>query len=162
MEIVMRTGIFVAALLFGCTETEKETAATDTGQDTDDEQGSLDSADTAEDEDPVEELGDSPMITDVEGAFGYYQGIGDIIEIHIYYLDQQDDLFNATLYLSYSTSGESNSYTIPIDGAQALLEDGEVVVMFSDVSTSQTYDFTLQLEDLAGNLSNEETLQVSD
>ena len=157
----MRMTLLFLALLVGCTETDKDEESRNVDSDDSSvEQGPLEPEDSGQDEQP-EELGDSPSITNLEGFFTYYQGIGDIIEIHVYYADQQDDLLNATLHLSYSTSGESNSYSIPIDGAQALLEPGEVVVMFTDVNTSQEYDFTLQLQDLAGNLSNEETLLVS-
>ena len=155
--------ILLAMFYGGCYDTEKDVLEpTAPATEVEEEQGQVESDpdDTSTQEEEVTPT-DTPQITSAEGFFTTYQGVGDIIEIHIAYVDAQDDLLDGVLYLSYSTSGESNSYQIPIDGAQALLDDGEVIVLFTDVNTSQTYDFTVQLEDVAGNQSEQEDFTVS-
>ena len=161
----MKERILLGILLggLGCSETEKEISnPTDGNQQVEEDQGEVeqDPQDTSVADDEVIPT-DAPQITSVSGFFTTYQGVGDIVEIHISYVDAQDDLLDGILYLSYSTSGESNSYQIPIDGAQALLDDGEVIVLFTDVNTSLEYVFTVQLEDVAGNQSEQEDVTVS-
>ena len=87
--------------------------------------------------------------------FSTYQGSGDVIEIHAMYSDPQDDLLNGLAYVSYTSDAGSENFTIPIDGTNAFLEEGEVSIIFKDVDTNVSYDFTVSLEDLAGNRSNE-------
>jgi hypothetical protein len=102
---------------------------------------------------------DAPLISGVDAFFTEYEGQGDLIEVHIYYTDTQDDIEGGTLALSYSNSDTSGSDSISLDSenASANLEEGEVTVLFANVDTSQDYQFRVRLQDVAGNQSNEYT-----
>ena len=102
---------------------------------------------------------DAPLISGVDAFFTEYEGQGDLIEVHVYYSDTQDDIEGGTLALSYSNSDTSGSDNISLDreNASSNLEEGEVSVLFANVDTSQDYQFRVRLQDLAGNQSNEYT-----
>jgi hypothetical protein len=92
---------------------------------------------------------DAPVITNVSTFFNNYQGIGDVIEVHVNYEDEQDDLLNGFLVVSYS-GGEQD---IPIDNESAVLETGEVVALFDGVDIETEYTFVVSLKDASGNQS---------
>ena len=92
---------------------------------------------------------DAPFITDLSIFFNSYQGIGDVIEVHIMYEDQQDDLLNGVAIVSYSGGGGE----IPIDNESAMLEEGEITILFDGVDTASDYSFTVALRDASGNES---------
>ncbi len=100
---------------------------------------------------------DAPFITQLDAYFSNFQGLGDVLEVHAMYTDVQDDLENGLAYVAYSSPSGSENFTVPIDGTNALIEEGEITIVFQDVDTNSTYDFTVSLEDAAGNRSNEET-----
>ena len=102
---------------------------------------------------------DAPLISGADAFFSEYEGQGDIIEVHIYYSDSQDDIEGGTLALSYSNSETTGTDSISLDSsnASALLEEGEVTVLFANVDTSLDYQFRLRIKDAAGNQSNEYT-----
>lgn len=92
---------------------------------------------------------DAPVITGVSTFFNSYQGIGDVIELHVNYEDPQDDLLNGFVLVSYSGGTDD----IPIDNTSAVLETGEITVLFDSVDTSTSYTFTVALRDASGNES---------
>lgn len=92
---------------------------------------------------------DAPVITNVTTFFNSYQGIGDVIELHVNYEDEQDDLLNGFAVVSYSGGGGE----IPIDNESAMLEDGEITILFDGVDTASDYSFTVMLRDASGNES---------
>lgn len=102
---------------------------------------------------------DAPLISGVDAFFTEYEGQGDLIEVHVYYTDAQDDIEGGEMTLSYSNDDTSGTDTVSLDSenASANLEDGEVTVLFSNVDTAQDYQFRIRLQDLAGNQSNEYT-----
>ena len=102
---------------------------------------------------------DAPLISGVDAFFTEYEGQGDLIEVHIYYSDTQDDIEGGALALSYSNSDTSGTDSISLDSenASANLESGEITVLFANVDTSQDYQFRVRLSDVAGNQSNEYT-----
>lgn len=105
------------------------------------------------------ENGDAPLILGVDAFFTEYEGQGDLIEVHVYYEDAQDDVEGGSMALSYSNEDTSGTDDISLDAsnASANLEDGEVTVLFSNVDTAQDYQFRVRLTDAAGNKSNEFT-----
>ena len=102
---------------------------------------------------------DAPLISGVDAFFTEYEGQGDLIEVHVYYEDAQDDLEGGKMALSYSNEDTSGADDISLDAsnASANLEEGEVTVLFSNVDTAQDYQFRIRLTDAAGNQSNEFT-----
>ena len=102
---------------------------------------------------------DAPLISGVDAFFTEYEGQGDLIEVHVYYEDAQDDVEGGSMALSYSNNDTSGMDDISLDAsnASANLEDGEVTVLFSNVDTAQDYQFRVRLTDTAGNQSNEFT-----
>ena len=102
---------------------------------------------------------DAPVITGVDAFFTEYEGQGDLIEVHVYYVDVQDDVEGGDMALSYSNDDTSGIDDISLDAsnASANLEEGEVTVLFSNVDTAQDYQFRVRLTDAAGNQSNEFT-----
>ena len=102
---------------------------------------------------------DAPLIAGVDAFFTEYEGQGDLIEVHVYYSDAQDDVEGGSMALSYSNDDTSGTDEITLDAtnASANLEDGEVTVLFSNVDTAQDYQFRVRLTDAAGNQSNEFT-----
>ena len=102
---------------------------------------------------------DAPVITGVDAFFTEYEGQGDLIEVHVYYVDAQDDVEGGDMALSYSNDDTSGADDISLDAsnASANLEEGEVTILFSNVDTAQDYQFRVRLTDAAGNQSNEYT-----
>ena len=100
---------------------------------------------------------DAPQISGADAFFTEYEGLGDLIEVHVYYADTQDDLEGGKMSVSYSNGVDSGSDNIDLtqSNASALLEDGEVTLLFTDVDTTTNYDFRIRLSDAEGNLSNE-------
>ena len=92
---------------------------------------------------------DAPVITNLTTFFNSYQGIGDVIEVHINYEDAQDDLLNGFAIVTYSGGGGE----IPIDNESAMLEDGEITILFDGVDTASDYSFAVALRDASGNES---------
>ena len=100
---------------------------------------------------------DSPQIAGVDAFFSDYEGIGDLIEVHVYYTDVQDDLEGGLMQLSYSNTETSGSETIDLndENASVKLEEDELTILFTNVDTSLDYQFRIRLIDAAGNYSNE-------
>jgi|GEM_PF-2952587 len=100
---------------------------------------------------------DAPQISGADAFFSDYEGIGDLIEVHVYYTDEQDDLEGGMMTLSYSNADTTGSETIDLtsDNASAKLEEGEVTALFANVDTDLDYQFVIRLVDAAGNYSNE-------
>ena len=98
---------------------------------------------------------DSPLISGMDAFFN--QDLGDVIDIHIYYSDAQDDLEGGTLALSYSNADGSGSDSISLDSSDSalLFEEGELTVHFENVDTALDYKFRVRMEDASGNQSNE-------
>lgn len=117
------------------------------------QQGGTNSGSTGDDTGNFEDTGldsDAPVIVDVTTFFNNYQGIGDVIEVHIMYEDAQDDLLNGVAIVSYSGGGGE----IPIDNESAMLEEGEITILFDGVDTAADYTFTVALRDASGNESD--------
>lgn len=102
---------------------------------------------------------DAPQISGADAFFSQYEGQGDIIEVHIYYSDSQDDIEGGSLALSYSNSETTGTESISLESSNesVILEEGEVTVLFADVDTSLDYQFRLRIKDAADNQSNEYT-----
>ena len=102
---------------------------------------------------------DAPQISGVDAFFTEYEGQGDLIEVHVYYSDAQDDLEGGTMTMAYSNGDVEGSDSISLDStnASANLEEGEVTILFSNVDTSTDYQFRIRMSDLEGNQSNEFT-----
>ena len=102
---------------------------------------------------------DAPLINGMDAFFTEYEGQGDLIEVHIYYSDDQDDIEGGEVDLSYSNDDVSGADSISLDSenASANLEEGEVTILFSNVDTAQDYQFRARLKDSSGNQSNEYT-----
>ena len=100
---------------------------------------------------------DAPQISQIDAFFTEYEGLGDLIEVHIYYSDTQDDLEGGQMSISYSNGSDSGSDNIDLtqSNASALLEEGEVTLLFTDVDTATDYSFLIRLTDVEGNQSNE-------
>ena len=116
------------------------------------QQGGTNSGNSVDDTGLAEDSGlntDAPFITDVSIFFNSYQGIGDVIEVHIMYEDLQDDLLNGVAIVTYSGGGGE----IPIDNESAMLEEGEITILFDGVDTATDYSFTVALRDASGNES---------
>ena len=104
--------------------------------------------------------GSAPVIIDVAAYFEELPLIGDVISVHIWYTDADDDVMEgaSTLNLSYSSSSDNVSESFPIDGELVLLEEGnELSLAFDGVDTSDTYVFVVSIVDQAGNVSEEWT-----
>ena len=102
---------------------------------------------------------DAPQISGVDAFFTEYEGQGDIIEVHVYYTDAQDDVEGGNMTLAYSNGETEGTESIDLEetNAAARLEDGEVTILFSNVDTSLDYQFRLRMRDSEGNQSNEYT-----
>lgn len=102
---------------------------------------------------------DAPMITEAIAFFAEVTGQGDAIEIHLMYQDPQDDVLNGFIDVSYFSSADSGSQRVDINGFDAVVEEGEITMMFIDADPSETYTFDMVVTDAAGNVSN--TVQTS-
>ena len=129
-----------------------ESGTTDTGGSSSGGGSDIDTSDLAD-----AENGDAPQISGVDAFFTEYEGQGDLIEVHVYYTDAQDDLEGGTMTLAYSNGDTSGSDTVELEesNASALLEAGEVTILFSNVDTSTDYQFRVRMQDSEGNYSNE-------
>ena len=105
---------------------------------------------------------DSPQISGMDAFFTEYEGIGDLIEVHVYYTDAQDDLEGGLMQLSYSNSEDSGSEMLDLtqDNASLMMEENELTMLFTNVNTNLDYDFRVRLVDSAGNYSNEFVAQA--
>jgi hypothetical protein len=149
----------IGMVLFGCSWFDKkDDSFSALGETTVDlsqyQQGGQNNDDTDFDSASLFETGlntDAPVITGLSTFFNSYQGIGDVIELHVNYEDPQDDLLNGVVLVTYGGTAEE----IPIDNTSAVLETGEITVLFDSVDTSTTYTFTVSLRDASGNESEE-------
>lgn len=149
----------IGMVLFGCSWFDnKDDSFSALGETTVDlsqyQQGGQNNDDTETDTASEFETGlntDAPVITGLSTFFNSYQGIGDVIELHVNYEDPQDDLLNGVVLVTYAGAAEE----IPIDNTSAVLETGEITVLFDSVDTSSTYTFTVSLRDASGNESEE-------
>ena len=104
---------------------------------------------------PVEgENADAPVITSADAFFSQVTGVGDVIEIHLFFSDPQDDIDGGEINVSYVSTSDANAMTVAINGSDAIVEEGEVTFIFRDVNPAETYEFDLTLVDSAGNASN--------
>ena len=104
---------------------------------------------------PIEgENSDAPVLSSATAFFSQVTGVGDVIEIHLFFSDPQNDIDGGEINVSYVSSSESNAMTIAINGTDAIVEEGEVTFIFRDVNPAETYEFDITLVDFAGNSSN--------
>ena len=89
--------------------------------------------------------------------FSELEGLGDVIEVHVFYDDTQDDLEGGTMSFAYSNGSDTGSgeLSLAATSSDAFLEDGEVTIYLQDVDTTVDYDFLVRLTDVSGNRSNE-------
>ena len=110
---------------------------------------------TTDTSNPVEgENSDAPAITGADAFFSQVTGVGDVIEIHLYFSDPQDDVNGGEINVSYVSTSDSDSMKVAIDGTDAIAEEGEVTFIFRDVNPAETYEFDITLVDSAGNESD--------
>jgi len=112
--------------------------------------GGTDTGDLDDDIDP-----NAPFVSEAIAFFAEVTGVGDVIEVHLMYIDEQDDIMGGQVDVSYYSSTESESLRVDINGTDALVEEGEITFLFQDVDPSDTYTFDMKLTDAAGNQSNE-------
>ncbi|MEC7985825.1 MAG: hypothetical protein VX278_11725 [Myxococcota bacterium] len=100
---------------------------------------------------------DAPQISNMAAYFAELEGLGDVIEIHVFYEDAQDDLEGGTMSFAYSNGNESGleELSLATTSSDAFLEDGEVTIYLQAVDTTLNYDFLVRLTDSSGNKSNE-------
>ncbi len=160
---------FIFCALFACQDADKEGFSTSGSGINPNESGPTGSGDDNSNNDPGTGDGvstgnledadneDAPQISGVDAFFSDYEGIGDLIEVHVYYTDIQDDIEGGLMQLSYSNAETSGSETIDLndENASAKLEENELTILFTNVDTSLDYQFRIRLIDAAGNYSNE-------
>ena len=160
---------FIFCALFACQEAEKEGFSTSGSGINPNESGSTGSGNDTSNNNPGTGGGistgnledadneDAPQISGVDAFFSEDQVIGELIEIHVYYTDVQDDLEGGLIQINYANTDASGSETIDLsdENPSAKLEENELTVLFSNVDTSLDYQFRIRLVDAAGNYSNE-------
>ena len=97
---------------------------------------------------------DAPRIDEATAFFTEVTGVGDVIEVHIIYSDDQDDVMNGYVDVHYYSSSIDQDIKVNINGTDAILESGEITFMFQDVNVSEAYTFEMSLFDSAENESN--------
>jgi hypothetical protein len=118
------------------------------------QQTGSDDSDTGDQENVNGENPDAPMITEAIAFFDQVTGQGDSIEIHLMYEDPQDDVLNGYVDISYFSSSDNGSQRVDINGFDAVVEEGEITMLFIDANPSETYSFNMVVTDAAGNVSN--------
>ena len=112
---------FIFCALFACQDADKEGFSTSGSGINPNESGPTGSGDDNSNNDPGTGDGvstgnledadneDAPQISGVDAFFSDYEGIGDLIEVHVYYTDIQDDIEGGLMQLSYSNAETMNS-----------------------------------------------------
>ena len=131
----------------GSNSGENEGSSSDGSTATETETGDLAAADNE----------DAPQISNMAAYFAELEGLGDVIEVHVFYDDTQDDLEGGTMSFAYSNGSDTGSgeLSLAATSSDAFLEDGEVTIYLQDVDTTLNYDFLVRLTDSSGNRSNE-------
>ena len=62
---------------------------------------------------------DAPQISGVDAFFTEYEGQGDIIEVHVYYTDAQDDVEGGNMTLAYSNGETEGTESIDLEETNA-------------------------------------------
>ena len=104
-------------------------------------------------EDPIE---GAPVISELTAFYVEQEGAQLRIEIHAMFEDGEDDVDEGVAIVQYTSDSISGSQDIDIDGVSALHEEGEVTILFQPDDV-ESFSFTVQLQDTAGNQSNSMT-----
>ena len=114
-------------------------------------------ADPNNNNDPVEDpIEGAPVISELTAFYVEQEGAQLRIEIHAMFDDAEDDVDEGIAMVEYSSDSLSGSQDIDIDGVSALHEEGEVTILFQP-DNIESFSFTVQLQDTAGNQSNSMT-----
>lgn len=113
--------------------------------------------DTAPSGDDPGDDGDAPTIRELVVFFDNYPNIGDVLEIQAVFEDAQDDVDGGTLDFTIvpASTGEGVDQQAEINGSDARVEDGAVMVTLQDIEVNDSYEVRAVLTDASGNRSDE-------
>ena len=108
---------------------------------------------------------DSPIIENLYAYF-YVDSDGvDIIETHVVFSDPQNDVENGQMFFEYSSDATSGSLGMEIGGAYVIYEAGdegyELTHYLYDIDNTAVYEISVQLQDIAGNVSEKMSTNVN-
>ena len=108
---------------------------------------------------------DSPVIESLNAFFNVDTEGVDVLETHVIFSDPQNDVENGQMFFQYSSESTSGSLGMEIGGAYVIFESGEddyeLTHYLYDVDVDVVYAISVQLQDLAGNVSETETSNVN-
>ena len=149
---------FILTAFFACSSNDNSssfsTFGSSTSPNTSGSSGSS-SGGTTSDDDEVSADGESPLITGADSWYTEVTGYGEVIEMHVYYTDEQDDVDGGALLISSSAGNFQEGIDSQDLESKIVLEDGELTTLIETDDTNESYTFTVQIVDASGNLSNE-------
>ena len=108
---------------------------------------------------------ESPIIDNLSSFFNVDSDGIDIIETHVMFTDAQNDVENGQMFLEYSSDSTSGDLGMEIGGAYVTYESGddgyELTHYLYDIDPTAVYAIKVQIQDIAGNLSEEDNVNVN-
>ena len=84
--------------------------------------------------------------------------IGPVIEMHILYSDQQDDVHGGVIKVDYYSETQDSYLEAIIDNVEALHENNEITVTFQEVEPNEAYTFMVTVVD--ANFNESESMEI--
>jgi hypothetical protein len=108
---------------------------------------------------------ESPVIENLNSFFNIDSEGIEVLETHVIFTDPQNDVENGQMFFEYSSESTSGSLGMEIGGAYVILESGddgyELTHYLYDIDVEVVYEISVQLQDLAGNVSDIATSNVN-
>ncbi len=139
------------------------TPSSSTSNDTDD--NLEDTGDQTNDDSESSISEDSPVIESVNSFFNVDSEGVDVIETHVNFTDPQNDVENGQMFLDYESDSTSGTLGMEVGGAYVIYEYGggnyELTHYLYDINVNFVYEISVQLQDIAGNVSETESTTVN-
>lgn len=108
---------------------------------------------------------DSPVIESMSSFFNVDSEGVEVIETHVTFTDPQNDVENGQMFFDYESEASSGSLGMEIGGAYVIYEYGggnyELTHYLYDINVNFVYEISVQLQDIAGNVSETNTTTVN-
>ncbi len=100
--------------------------------------------------------GSPPEIVNISAGVDNWTTLGWVIVTIVTFSDPDDDLQGGRVYLTVTDyTGEIDEFELTINGQDAVIDGEELTFAISDIEYTERYDLVVQLEDAAGNTSEE-------
>ena len=108
---------------------------------------------------------DSPVIESINSFFNVDSEGIDVIETHVTFTDPQNDVENGQMFFDYESDSTSGTLGMEVGGAYVIYEYGggnyELTHYLYDINVNVVYEISVQLQDIAGNISEEKSTTVN-